>query len=202
MQVLKLGMKSHEIAKYQTILGLVADGIFGKVTEQHVRGFQRENGLDQDGRIGPITAAALERVVKVDYVAAEKTLMGKFQLSERSHLRLQGVHPDLVRVVERAIATSDLDFMVTEGLRTKEQQAKYVAAGRSQTKNSRHLTGHAVDLAVMIDGSLTWEWAHYAHLADIMKQAAKDLSIKIEWGGDWRTLRDGPHFQLPWGQYK
>ena len=202
MQVLKLGMKSHDLAKYQTILGLEPDGIFGKITEQHVRAFQREHGLDQDGRIGPITAAALEQVGKVDYVAAEVTPTGQFQLSERSKDRLQGVHKDLVRVVERAIAMSDLDFMVTEGLRTKEQQAKYVAAGRSQTKNSRHLTGHAVDLAVMIDGQLTWEWKHYAHLANIMKQAAKDLGIKIEWGGDWRTLKDGPHFQLQWAQYK
>ena len=202
MQILKLGMKSHEIAKYQGILGLEADGIFGKITEQHVRGFQRENGLQQDGRIGPLTAAALEKAGKVDYVATEKTPIGQFQLSERSRQRLQGVHADLVRVVERACAISDLDFMVTEGLRTAAQQAKYVAAGRSQTKNSRHLTGHAVDLAVMIGGELTWEWKYYAKLGDIMKQAAKDVGVKIEWGGDWRTLRDGPHFQLPWASYK
>ena len=202
MQILKLGMKSHDLAKYQTILGLVPDGIFGKITEQHVRAFQREQGLDQDGRIGPLTAAALEKVGKVDYVTAEKTPAGQFQLSERSRQRLQGVHTDLVRVVERAMAISDLDFMVTEGLRTKEQQAKYVAAGRSQTKNSRHLTGHAVDLAVMLNGELTWEWKHYAKLGGIMKQAAKDVGVKIEWGGDWRTLKDGPHFQLPWASYK
>ena len=195
-------MKSHEIAKYQGILGLVADGIFGKITEQHVRAFQREQGLQQDGRIGPLTAAALEKVGKVNYVAAEKTATGQFQLSERSYQRLQGVHPDLVKVVERAIAISDLDFMVTEGLRTATQQAKYVAAGRSQTKNSRHLTGHAVDLAVLLDGELTWEWKHYTHLGDIMKEAAKQVGVKIEWGGDWHTLRDGPHFQLPWANYK
>ena len=191
-------MKSHEIAKYQGILGLVPDGIFGKITEQHVRAFQREQGLQQDGRIGQLTAAALEKVGKVNYVAAEKSATGQFQLSERSHQRLQGVHPDLVKVVERAIAISDLDFMVTEGLRTAAQQAKYVAAGRSQTKNSRHLTGHAVDLAVLLNGELTWEWKHYAHLGGIMKEAAKQVGVKIEWGGDWRTLRDGPHFQLPW----
>ncbi len=202
MQILKLGMKSHDLAKYQTILGLVADGIFGKVTEQHVRAFQREQGLQQDGRIGPLTAAALEKVGKVSYVATEKPPTGKFQLSERSRQRLQGVNADLVRVVERAISISDLDFMVTEGLRTAAQQAKYVAAGRSQTKNSRHLTGHAIDLAVMLNGELTWEWKYYARLGDIMKQAAKDVGVKIEWGGDWRTLRDGPHFQLPWASYK
>ena len=202
MQILKLGMKSHDLAKYQTILGLVADGIFGKITEQHVRSFQREQGLQQDGRIGPLTAAALEKVGKVSYVATEKPPTGKFQLSERSRQRLQGVNADLVRVVERAISISDLDFMVTEGLRTAAQQAKYVAAGRSQTKNSRHLTGHAIDLAVMLNGELTWEWKYYARLGDIMKQAAKDVGVKIEWGGDWRTLRDGPHFQLPWASYK
>ena len=198
MQILKLGMKSHEIAKYQGILGLVPDGIFGKITEQHVRAFQREQGLQQDGRIGPLTAGALEKVGKVNYVATEKTPAGQFQLSDRSRQRLQGVHADLVRVVERAIAISDLDFMVTEGLRTAAQQSKYVAAGKSQTKNSRHLTGHAIDLAVMIGGELTWEWKYYARLGDIMKQAAKEVGVKIEWGGDWRSLKDGPHFQLPW----
>ena len=198
MQILKLGIKSHDLAKYQTILGLVPDGIFGKITEQHVRAFQREQGLQQDGRIGPLTAAALENVGKVNYVTTEKTPAGTFQLSERSRQRLQGVHPDLVRVVERAIAISDLDFMVTEGLRTAAQQSKYVAAGKSQTKNSRHLTGHAIDLAVMIGGELTWEWKYYARLGDIMKQAAKEVGVKIEWGGDWRSLKDGPHFQLPW----
>ena len=202
MQILKVGMKSHDLAKYQTILGLVPDGIFGKITEQHVRAFQREQGLQQDGRIGPLTAAALEKVGKVDYVATEKTPAGQFQLSERSRQRLQGVHADLVRVVERAISISDLDFMVTEGLRTAAQQSKYVATGRSQTKNSRHLTGHAVDLAVLLNGELTWEWKYYARLADIMKQAAKDVGVKLEWGGDWRTLKDGPHFQLPWASYK
>ena len=202
MQILKLGMKSHDLAKYQTILGLVPNGIFDKTTDQHVRAFQREQGLMVDGRIGRDTAGALEKVGKVNYVATEKTPAGGFQLSERSRQRLQGVHPDLVKVVERAIAISDLDFMVTEGLRTAAQQSKYVAAGRSQTKNSRHLTGHAVDLAVLLNGELTWDWKYYAKLGDIMKQAAKDLGIKIEWGGDWRTLRDGPHFQLPWANYK
>ena len=86
---MKLGMKSHEIAKYQGILGLVADGIFGKITEQHVRSFQREHGLQQDGRIGPLTAAALEKVGKVNYVATEKTPAGQFQLSDRSRQRYQ-----------------------------------------------------------------------------------------------------------------
>ena len=198
MQLLKLGMREHVIAKFQTILGLVADGIFGKITEQHVRAFQREHGLAQDGIIGPKTAAALEAVGQVDYVATVKR-DGQFQLSERSQERLKGVHPDLVRVVDLAIEQSPLDFMVTEGLRTKAQQAKYVAAGKSQTMNSRHLTGDAVDLAVLIDGQLTWEWKHYAALAETVNQAAKQLGVPIEWGGDWKSLKDGPHFQLPHG---
>lgn len=197
MQLLKLGMKSHEIAKYQKILGLKQDGIFGKITEQHVRAFQRQNGLAQDGIIGPKTAAALLMLEEpVSYVTVPVLPDGKFQLSQRSKDRLQGVHPDLVRVVERAMAMSDLDFMITEGLRTKEQQAKYVAAGRSQTMNSRHLTGHAADVAVLLDGQLSWEWKYYEKLSKTFKQAAADLGVAITWGGDWKTLKDGPHYEL------
>lgn len=196
MALMKLGMKSHEIAKYQQILGLKDDGIFGKITEQHVRAFQRENGLVQDGIIGPATKAALEAVGSVSYVAAPKAASGKFQLSERSRERLKGVHPNMVRIVERSMELTDIDFMITEGLRTREQQAKYFKAGRSQTMNSKHLTGHAVDVAVLVDGVLTWEWKYYEQLSKYFKQAAKELGIKMTWGGDWKTLRDGPHYQI------
>ncbi|AUZ06372.1 putative D-alanyl-D-alanine carboxypeptidase [Vitreoscilla sp. C1] len=196
MTLMKLGMKSHEIAKYQKILGVKTDGIFGKITEQHVRAFQRDSGLAQDGIIGPQTKAALEAVGSVSYVATSKTTSGKFQLSERSRERLKGIHPKMVEIIERAMELTDIDFMITEGLRTREQQAKYVKAGRSQTMNSRHLTGHAVDVAVLIDGVLTWEWKYYEQLSKYFKQAAQELGVKMTWGGDWKTLRDGPHYQI------
>lgn len=108
------------------------------------------------------------------------------------------MHPDLVSVVKLAIERSDVDFMVTEGLRTKERQRELVAAGASKTMNSRHITGHAVDLVAYVNG-IRWDWPLYEKIAKAMKQAAYELNIKIEWGGDWKSFKDGPHFQIPWG---
>jgi peptidoglycan LD-endopeptidase CwlK len=130
--------------------------------------------------------------------------MGKkknFVLGARSKQRLTGVHPDLVKVVERAIEITEIDFTVLEGLRTLATQKKYVANGASKTMRSRHLTGHAVDLAPMVSGKVSWHWPHYHLLAPAMKQAAAELGIPIEWGGDWRSFKDGPHWQLPWKNY-
>lgn len=119
-----------------------------------------------------------------------------FRLSSRSRGRLVGVHPDLVRVVERAIQITPVDFMVVEGLRTRETQARYVKSGASKTMNSRHLTGHAVDLAPMIGLEVRWDWPLFHKIAPAMKQAAAELKVPIVWGGDWRSFKDGPHFEL------
>ncbi|MFD1189765.1 M15 family metallopeptidase [Phenylobacterium conjunctum] len=124
-----------------------------------------------------------------------------FALGAKSLARLEGVHPDLVRVVKRAIEITPVDFTVTEGLRTVERQRALVAAGASQTMKSRHITGHAVDLAALVLGEVRWDWPLYAKLAGAMKAAAKELAIPLEWGGDWKSLKDGPHFQLPWANY-
>lgn len=124
-----------------------------------------------------------------------------FNLSKRSLDRLAGVHADLVKVVKRAIEISEIDFCVTEGLRTRERQEQLVKAGASKTTRSRHLTGHAVDLAAVIGGEIRWDWPLYDKLAEAMKTAAEELNVKIEWGGDWKTFKDGPHFQLPWKDY-
>lgn len=124
-----------------------------------------------------------------------------YTLSERSLRRLEGVHPDLVRVVKRAIEITPVDFAVTEGLRTKEKQEQLVKAGASKTMRSRHLTGHAVDLAAVIGSEVRWDWALYSQIATAMKKAAYELDVPIEWGGDWKTFKDGPHFQLTWEEY-
>ena len=124
-----------------------------------------------------------------------------FKLSQKSLKKLEGVHPDLVRVVIKAITLTNLDFCVTEGLSSVERQKQLVAAGASKTMRSRHLTGHAVDLAAMVNGEIRWDWPLYAKLAEFMKDAAKSENVKIEWGGDWTTFKDGPHFQLPWETY-
>lgn len=119
-----------------------------------------------------------------------------FRLSVRSRDRLKGVHPDLVAVVERAIQLTGVDFMVTEGLRTPTRQAELVRAGASRTQNSRHLTGHAVDVAALVAGQVRWDWPLYPRIAEAFRQAARELNTPITWGGDWPKLRDGPHFEL------
>lgn len=116
--------------------------------------------------------------------------------SERSENRLKGVHPHLVDVVRDALQLSEVDFAVIEGLRTKERQEQLVKAGASQTMNSRHITGHAVDLAPLIGGEVRWDWPPFHKIAKAMKDAAAKRGVRIVWGGDWRTFKDGPHFEL------
>ena len=119
-----------------------------------------------------------------------------FKLGRRSVERLQGVHPDLVKGVERAIEMSPVDFTVLEGLRSPERQQTLVASGASQTLNSRHITGHAVDLGAWVDNQVDWSWPLYHKIANAMKAAANELGVAIVWGGDWKTFKDGPHFEL------
>ena len=139
-----------------------------------------------------------------------------YKLGSRSISNLRGVHPDLVAVVKRAITMSEIDFTVTEGLRTKERQGQLVKAGASKTMNSRHITGHAVDLAAWVDG-VRWDWGLYLKIADAMKKASEELKIPIRWGGTWdllynvntpikaeslhKSFPDGPHFELPKSSY-
>ena len=121
-----------------------------------------------------------------------------YNLSNKSLAKLDGVHPDLVSVVKRAIQISEQDFSVGEGLRSLSRQRELVNTGKSTTMNSRHLTGHAVDL---FPYPLSWDWNYFYPIADAMKQAAKELGVDLEWGGDWRSFPDGPHFQLSWESY-
>ncbi len=127
--------------------------------------------------------------------------MSKYVLGTRSRSRLEGVHPDLVKVVERAIQLTEVDFTVLEGMRTLERQKKLVAKGASTTLNSRHLTGHAVDIGAWVDGTVRWDWPLYHKLAEAMKQAALELKVDVDWGGDWKSFPDGPHYQLSWKSY-
>jgi peptidoglycan L-alanyl-D-glutamate endopeptidase CwlK len=119
-----------------------------------------------------------------------------YNLGTKSKQRLVGVHADLVKVVDRAIEITTVDFTVLEGLRTPERQKALRDAGASQTLNSRHITGHAVDLGALIDGEVRWDWPLYHKIAAAMKEASKELNVPIVWGGDWRTFKDGPHFEL------
>lgn len=120
--------------------------------------------------------------------------------------RLQDAHPDLARLVMRASEVSLQSFIVGETLRSKSDQAKRVAEGKSLTLNSRHLAARdgksrAVDLVAVENKKAVWDMASYRRIAAAMFQASGELNIPLEWGGDWKKLVDGPHFQLPWSSY-
>lgn len=130
-------------------------------------------------------------------------------LTKNDRALLKGVHPDLVKVIEQAARITTIPFKITEGLRSIAQQKKNVAKGVSWTMNSRHLTGHAVDLVPMVDidgdGKVSageqYSWPIYYKLGPIIKQAAKQVGVPVEWGADWKKNKDGPHWQLPFKQY-
>lgn len=151
-----------------------------------------------------------------------------YQLGAASINELQGVHPHLVAVVKRAIELSQQDFAVHDGIRNLEQQQQLVAAGASKTLDSRHISGHAVDLVPYINGKLRWEWPPIYQIAVAVRQAAQELAIPIRWGGAWdidfsqssaspeqlvtdysarrrqanqSVFIDGPHFELPKSHY-
>jgi peptidoglycan L-alanyl-D-glutamate endopeptidase CwlK len=128
--------------------------------------------------------------------------MTDFVLSRRSLRRLKGVKKPLVMCVKRAIELTNIDFMVIEGVRTVAEQRKRYASGSSHTMNSRHLTGHAVDLGPLINGKIPWDNIEvFREVSYAMLAASYELEIDIQWGGNWPILRDGPHFQLTWESY-
>lgn len=124
--------------------------------------------------------------------------------SERSLKNLTGINPALRKVLDRALQESPHDFVVTEGLRTLERQRQLLAKGASTTLKSRHLTGHAVDLYAWVDLDVDGkvEFVEMANprlltqIADVIKVAAAREMVAIVWGGDWRTFKDLPHFEL------
>lgn len=113
-----------------------------------------------------------------------------FKLSKYSEGKLQGVKPELIITVRRAIGLSKVDFRVIEGLRTRERQLKLYKSGASQTLNSKHITGDAVDLAPYVDGMVRWDWPLFYPIAEAMKMASADLGVEIRWGGCWKLLSD------------
>lgn len=136
-----------------------------------------------------------------------------FQLSARSERNLVDVHPDLVRVIRAAAAICPFEFVVIEGRRSLARQALLCRTGLSRIKNpveGRHVSGHAVDLAVVQEGRAVWDRASYGLLAAIVDEAVNDLAladgtapIPIRWGGrDFGPkFYDGPHFELPRDKY-
>ena len=130
-------------------------------------------------------------------------------LNASSLAKLKRVHPDLVRVVTRCARDwkdPAFQFIVTCGPRTIEEQRLLVAKGASKTMRSRHLIAangysHAIDVAATLNGKVRWDWPLYVKIAVAMKSAAKQEGVPIEAGLDWKTFRDGPHYQLPWSTH-
>lgn len=119
-----------------------------------------------------------------------------FAFSARSLRSLQGVNPGLVKVMYRALELSPIDFIITEGLRSVEMQRHYVEIGASRTMNSNHLTGRAVDVVAYVGGRTSYAWEHLRPIAAAVKAASAELGIPVDWGGDWKSFKDGPHFEL------
>lgn len=126
----------------------------------------------------------------------------KFVFSARSRRNLD-VHPDLKKVAYRALALSAVDFIIVDGGRTYAEQVHYVRTGKSQTMRSRHLGGFALDYVAIhpSTGKVTWAVTYMTKISQAFKQAASELGIPIEWGGDWKSFKDTPHIQLPRSKY-
>lgn len=129
------------------------------------------------------------------------------RLSAADEKKLAKAHPDLVKVIRRCAATTTVPFTITETARSVEQQKKNVAKGVSWTMRSRHIVSsdglcRAADVVpVDAKGKPIWAWPIYYKLAPQMKKAASEVKVPVEWGGDWKKNKDGPHWQLPWKQY-
>lgn len=131
------------------------------------------------------------------------------KLSKRDLERIDGIHGDLRLVVEDAWQLFDgqevlglpkAKLIIVEGLRSLEKQKQMVKAGRSWTMNSRHLTGHAIDFAIIDDGIAVWEMPLYEKVWLACFRPAKIIGIPLTWGGSWKT-KDGPHVELDWKHY-
>ena len=192
------------------------DGIAGKLTVEAVEQAIKSDAVTSDEVVAVVQQNVSPPSLTDPAVVAPKN--GKFVLGKRSLDNLKNVNADLVRVVKRAIEITEIDFTVIEGYRTKERQRELVRKGASKTMNSRHLTGHAVDIAPIVNGSISWDFDHYYPLAEAMARAATELGVTIRWGGCWSVITgkkgtaqswvqayrkgggrflDGPHFEIP-----
>lgn len=192
-------MTNKDIQRILAELGLykgAIDGDIGPLSRAALKAFHRSRGLPETEAADAATQAALR-----------KGTAAGIKLDAISERNLKQVHPDLVKVVRRAAEITTLGFRVIEGPRTLARQRQLVAKGASQTLRSRHIPGgklnvsHAVDIAAMVGGKIRWDFPLYTRLSVVMKQAAYDVDVSVEWGGDWQNFKDGPHYQLPWKLY-
>lgn len=126
-----------------------------------------------------------------------------YQFGKRSLENLKGVNPLLVKVLNRALEITPVDFTVIEGLRTVERQKQLVSEGKSQTMNSRHITGDAVDV---IPINTKWKVEEFIPILKAIKQAGDELGVKLRFGINWKNdpslpietkFIDAPHVEIP-----
>lgn len=153
--------------------------------------------------------------------------MNAWKYGKASERHLSEVDERIVRVARRALTLSSVDIAVIDGRRTEAEQRAYMAAGASWTLNSRHLTGHAIDVAPYVDGKPRWDWSLFFPVARAFHEAAELEGVALRWGGVWDRLLldlardsledevasyvrrcrsatppkpakiDGPHFEIP-----
>lgn len=197
------------------------DGIAGKLTVQAVAQAIAK-GVSTPNMEQAVAEQHRSDPELVETITQDEVKDSNFVFSDTSINRLNGVNDNLVKVVKRALELSTQDFAVLEGLRTKERQAELVRKGASQTMNSKHITGRAVDLVPIVGGKVSWDWKYFYPIAEAVRKAAKELGVQVKWGGAWEVLNatdtpttklvenyvatrrsqgrkaftDGPHFEL------
>lgn len=125
-----------------------------------------------------------------------------FKFSATSKDRMAGVHPDLIKIANRAIQITKIDFGIPEhgGKRAAEEQNKLFLMGVSKADGfnnpSYHQSGNALDFYAYVDGKATWDMVYMAQVACAFFHAASELGVRIEWGGLWKSFQDSPHIQL------
>ena len=189
------------------------------MAKTHVQDWQRMIGVEADGAFGQATLDRSKAIYGLTPITRPAPTpapppMAVGGWDSRSSGNLLGVHPDMIRLMNRAREIAPFKFIIVDGLRAIEEQREYVRIGASKTMNSRHLPGrdglsHAVDILPYVDvdrdGKVEsvemYAWPLYYDLAAAVKQAAKDVGVSVEWGGDWTSFKDGPHWQLPASKY-
>lgn len=124
---------------------------------------------------------------------------GNKKMDDRSLKELQGVHPRLTDAIISFARDPlcDWKFIITDGLRTDQEQALLVVQGASHTLHSKHLSGRAIDICILLNGKARWEFELYKRFArTFLAYAFNNFNLDLTWGGDWKKLKDGPHFEM------